>query len=159
MRADSISVKRRHLIIAGVVGAAAPGALLARQCGARAEGQVSAGHGNVPAPGEKLIVSGRIIGADWKPVAAAFVEVWQARSNSHQITVTTDGDGRFMFMTDAPAQRDRQYVSYRVRHAEHATVVSQLHFAPARGVSHTDIAPLQRDYAGVWRTTFGLTLV
>jgi hypothetical protein len=113
----------------------------------------------VPAPGEKLIVSGRIIGADCKPVAAAFVEVWQARSNSHQITVTTDGDGRFMFTTNAPAQRDRQYLSYRVRHAEHATVVSQLHFAPARGVSHTDIAPLQRDYAGVWRTTFGLTLV
>jgi hypothetical protein len=92
-------------------------------------------------------------------VAGAVVEVRQASHGSHQSTTAiSDGDGRFMFATNAPAQRGRQYVNYRVTHSEHATVVSQLHFAPARGVSEDDIALLQRDYAGVWRTTFGLTL-
>ena len=159
MRADSISMRRRHLIIAGFVGAAAPGALFAGQCGVQAEGPASVAHANAPTSGEKLLVSGRIMGADCRPVVAALVEVWQSSNGSHEsTTVMTDGDGRFMFATHAPARRGGQYVNYRVTHREHATVVSQLHFAPARGVSDDDIALLQRDYAGVWRTTFGLTL-
>ncbi|MGZ5091302.1 MAG: hypothetical protein ACXWIP_08915 [Burkholderiales bacterium] len=160
MRADSISMRRRHLIIARFVGAAAPGAVFAGQCGGvRAEGHASMAYANAPASEEEMIVSGRIISTDCNPVAAAVVEVWQASYGSHQTTtVTTDGDGRFMFATHAPAQRGRRYVKYRVTHSEHATVVSQLHFAPVSGVSDDDIALLQRDYAGVWRTTFGLTL-
>src|SRR6476661_4404529 len=112
MRADSVSVRRRHLIIAGVVGAAAPGAVFAGQCGARAEGHESAEYANVPGSDEKLLVSGRIVSADCKPVAGAVVEVWQASHGSHQrTTVVSDGDGRFMFATNAPAQRGRYYVN------------------------------------------------
>jgi hypothetical protein len=160
VRADSISLRRRHLITAAIVGTAAPAALFARLCGgARQQGHAVAEFPGVPAPGEKLIASGRIVSADCKPVAGALVEVWHESDGSHgSTTVTTDGDGRFMFVTNVPVQRGQQYVNYRVRHAEHSMVVSRLHFAPIRGVSDTDTASLQRDYTGVWRTTFGLTL-
>ena len=126
----TISLRRRHLMIAGLAGAAAP--LLA-----------FAGRAGACGAGGKLIVSGRILRPDRKPLAGATVEVWHAGAEGGGIRVATDADGRFMFVT---AVLPRQ-VCYRVSHEGHETPVRQL-----------SLAQPQRDEKGAWRATFGLTL-
>ena len=126
MKPDTISLRRRQLIIGTL--AATPMAALATTS-------------NTPfaitaAANGKLVVSGRILGADGKPVFGALVEMLRAGSEA---TATTDADGRFMLTTTASTR-----IRYRVSHAEHATRVEQLN--------------LSADDAGTWRGTFGLAL-
>ena len=150
MKPDTISLRRRHLLIAG---ASAPATLIAAQCGA-AGNVLAAGLPAVASGGaEKLVVSGRMLDGFGKPLTDALVEVLDPGSNTNA-SVTTDADGRFMFTSTVPLD----YINYRVSHKEHETVAKQLHFAHKPGVSGDQVAQLQRDDAGVWRTTFGLTL-
>ena len=126
MKPDTISLRRRQLIIGSLV--ATPMAALATTS-------------NTPfavtaAAQGKLVVSGRILGADGKPVFGALVEVLRAGAEA---TATTDADGRFMLTTTASTR-----IRYRVSHAEHATRVEQMN--------------LDADDAGTWRGTFGLAL-
>lgn len=125
MKPDTISLRRRQLIVGSL--AATPMAALATQT-SNAIGAV-ASHG-------KLVVSGRILGADGKPVFGALVEVLRAGSDA---TATTDADGRFMVMMTASTR-----IRYRVSHDDHETRVEQLQLA--------------QDVAGTWRGTFGLAL-
>lgn len=193
MKRNTISLRRRHLVIAGLAGVAAPATLFAGQCSAPrnapavAELFASGNEGK-----DRLVVSGRIVGApDGKPLAGATVEVWHADESGDYsadhgkiargtpdspgsppcASVTTDADGRFVFTTIAPAEYSGRprHIRYRVSHQGHAMPVTQLYFAPARGVSddrvaqlqrddNFAVAQLQRDNAGTWRATFGLTL-
>src|SRR5262245_6185233 len=126
MKPKPVSVKRRQLIIGSL--AATPMAALATQ--SNAPFAVTAGtHG-------KLVVSGRILGADGKPVFGALVEVLRAGAEA---TATTDADGRFMLTTSASTR-----IRYRVSHKEHETRVDQLNLAA--------------DESGTWRGTFGVAL-
>ena len=62
-------------------------------------------------------------------------------------------------MVAATAYTDRSaHINYRVTHPQHATLTSKLHFIRAPGVADNQVARLQHDDAGVWRTTFGVTL-
>ena len=140
-------------MIAGLAGMAVPGTLFA----ARSGGGTGA---------EKLIVSGRILRADGKPLAGAKVEALNARAHGGS-SVTTDADGRFVFATLAPAGNSPR-IHYQVSHAEHGTLARQLYLGRAPGVGSKDVAQLQRgrenvaqlqrDEAGTWRAAFGLTL-
>ena len=125
MKPDTISPKRRQLIVGSL--SAAPMAALASQ----ASGSLTAvaQHG-------QLVVSGRITGADGKPVFGALVEVLRG---GHDATATTDADGRFMLTTTASTR-----IRYRVSHADHDTRVEQMSLA--------------QDAAGTWRGTTGLAL-
>jgi len=87
-----VSLRRRQVMIAGLAAAILPA--------------VSFATGATP---EKLILSGRLLGRDGKPVAGASLSAGAAR-------VTTDADGRFVVVTDtrsaerfiANAQRDAE---------------------------------------------------
>ena len=126
MKPDTISLRRRQLIIGSL--AATPMAALATTTNTPFA-VTAAAHG-------KLVVSGRILGADGKPVFGALIEILRAGSEA---TASTDADGRFMLTTTASTR-----IRYRVSHAEHATRIEQLN--------------LSADEAGTWRGTFGLAL-
>lgn len=125
MKRDTISLRRRQLVIGSL--AATPMAALAAQANGTLVTAASQG---------KLVVSGRILGADGKPVFGALVEVLRAGSEA---IATTDADGRFMLTTTASTR-----LRYRVSHKEHGTRVEQMSLA--------------QDDAGIWRGTFGLAL-
>jgi protocatechuate 3,4-dioxygenase beta subunit len=80
---------------------------------------------------QRLVLSGRVIGPDAKPLAGATVAAGQART-------ATDADGRFVLVTSSPHYR----VSYRAR-------------STAGFVSVSDRRP---DGEGSWRASIGLTL-
>jgi protocatechuate 3,4-dioxygenase beta subunit len=145
MKPSTISLRRRHLMMAGLAGAAAPAPLFA--------GPLSIAEVGAAGSAPRLIVSGRILGGpDRKPLAGATVEVWHAGASGEFTSAATDGDGRF-FATISPVDtsgRPRR-IDYRVRHAGRETPVTHR-------ISNDLVANLGRDDAGALRTTFGLTL-
>jgi hypothetical protein len=133
----TISLRRRHLMmagIAGVAGAALPAGLLAAPRDAAVAGETGAG---------KLVLSGRVLGRDGKPLAGATIEVWH-RDFPRRADTTTDGDGRWLLTTEYSGRADR--MRYRVSRDGRRT--------PARQLA---LAQPQRDEAGVWRATVGTT--
>ena len=87
-----LSPRRRQVIIAGLGAVVAPAAFAA-----------------LPTADEpqKLLLSGRVLGPDGKPLSGASVAAGQARA-------VTDADGRFMLVATTPRYR----VTYRGRSAE-----------------------------------------
>ena len=130
MKPDTISLRRRHLMMAGL---AAPAALYAAQYA----GMAAAGSA------QRLVMSGRILGADGKPLSGARVELLHPHSND-AIGVETDADGRFVLDS---AGVGRQSVRYRVSRKGHPTRSTPL-----------ETVQLQRDETGALRGTFGLML-
>src|SRR4051812_1087893 len=128
VRQDSISLRRRYLMLAGVAGVAAPAGLFAAQQNATLAGV------------EPLIVSGRIVDRSGAPLAGALIEVAGAAA-------TTDGDGRFMMKTVAsvrggcPDTLDCRIVHSAQRFAK------KLEFAHSR---------VLRDEIGTWRAGVSL---
>ncbi|MBI3376515.1 MAG: hypothetical protein HY017_32775 [Betaproteobacteria bacterium] len=159
---DTISLRRRQLMIAGLAGVASPAVVFAGQFSGAARDALAADLADgVIGGGGKLVISGRILGApDAMPLSGALIEVLLADENGERAVTTTDADGRFMFTTMVPlAQRGRsQHLDCSVSDAERGTVVTQLYFAHEPGISGDRIAQLQRDDMGVWRASFGLTL-
>jgi len=125
MKPETISPRRRQLIVGSL--SAAPMAALASQSGGSLAAVTQQG---------QLVVSGRILGADGKPVFGALVEVLRGGPDA---TATTDADGRFMLATTASTR-----IRYRVTHQDHETRVEQM--------------SLSQDAAGTWRGTTGLAL-
>ena len=134
MKYHTISLRRRHLMIAGLAGVTVPTAVFADEVrDASTAGGLVAGWSG----GDKLVVSGRILGPDRKPLAGAMLEAWQ---NS----ATTDADGRFVLMANVPAAGR---LRYRVSRNGQMLAARDLSLAA------------ERDESGVWRAAFGLTLV
>ena len=128
---------------------------------------------------ERLRVTGRVLGADCKPLTGALVEVWHADANGDytgftrgkkddpacllRASVKTDAEGKYTFATIVPAEypgRPR-HIHYRVSHAAHATLVTQLYFGRDRSVADELIAALKRDdkgAGGVARAVFDIIL-
>lgn len=150
VKPDTLSLRRRHLMIAGI---AAPTTLFATQLRAAPHDGLAVLPTNASSVSETLIVSGRMLDAKARPLAGALVEVLDSGSNT-TARATTDADGRFLFTSAVP----REYLNCRVSRAGHKTVMKQLHFAHKPGVPGDQVAQLQRDDAGLWRTTFGLAL-
>jgi protocatechuate 3,4-dioxygenase beta subunit len=87
-----LSPRRRQVLIAGLASSVAPAVFAALP--------------TVEAP-QKLLLSGRVVGPDGKPLAGATVAAGRART-------LTDADGRFMLITATPHYR----VTYRARSTE-----------------------------------------
>ena len=87
-----LSPRRRQVIIAGLGAIVAPAAFAALPT---AEGR------------QRLLLSGRVLGPDGKPLSGATVVAGRART-------VTDADGRFMLVTTTPRYR----VTYRARSTE-----------------------------------------
>jgi len=149
MKHKPISLRRRHLMAAGLASVAAPSVLASERGGDPHE-----------APAAGLILSGRILGADRSPLAGATIEAWRPDENGERATVITDGDGRF-YAVIAPAQHSgrARHLHYRVSHQGLAAQPARrLQLARAPGVSGDRLAHLQRDETGAWRGSFGVTL-
>ena len=176
---------RRQLLLAGLVLCVAP--VRAQQCRTTPRDQLGPFYSrNAPRQSElcasgsggkeRLTVTGRVLGADCKPLDGALLEVWQADANGDysgftrgrqddagcllRASMTTDGEGRYHFSTIVPAEypgRPR-HIHYRVSHATHATLVTQLYFARERGIAHGLVVALQRDDKGLSRAAFDVIL-
>lgn len=153
------SVRRRQVLIAGIAGAAIPAVISAAHAAAPGLATASA------MSDATLVVSGRVVTPDGRPLSGAAVEVWHAGAGSSGTcapcaTVSTDGDGRFVFSATTPTNHagEPRQLRYRVSHRDHAATARELHFSRASGVPGQQIARLQRDEAGTWRTTFALTV-
>jgi protocatechuate 3,4-dioxygenase beta subunit len=90
--------------------------------------------------GERIIVSGRVVGSDGRPVRSALIEIWQANAAgryAHKIDqhpapldpnftgggrVLTDDDGRYRFVTIKPG-------SYPWRNHENAWRPAHIHLS------------------------------
>jgi hypothetical protein len=105
-----VSLRRREVIIAGLGSFVLPALTFA-------------------APEEKLVLSGRILGSEGKPLAGATVAAGSARA-------VTDADGRFMLVT-----------------------TTRLYGVTCDGRSTEGFVSNQRhDNDGTWRATVGLKL-
>jgi hypothetical protein len=144
MASEIVSLRRRQLMGAGVMGAAASGsiwpALLSAAPPASSSGSLRGG--------DALIVSGRVVDPDDAAISGALIDV------SDSGGTMTDADGRFMFTATPDAQRHR--IDYRVGAAGRAPVVQTVQWP--RDAAHTH-ALLERDESGIWRTTVAITLV
>lgn len=125
---------------------------------------------------DRLVVTGRVLGADCKPLAGALVEIWQADARGEYTQVTrgrtddpgcllraalrTDADGRYRYLTIVPSEypgRPR-HIHYRVSHPEHATLVTQLYFGRERGINEALVVELSRGKDGTASAAFDITL-
>ena len=183
---NNVSRHRRQLLFAGCAGLIALPAA-AQQCRGTPRDQLGPFYTRgVPEQSElcasgsggkeRLMVSGRVLGADCKPLSGALVEVWHADANGDyseftrgkkddpacllRASLKTGAEGRYSYTTIMPAEypgRPR-HIHYRVSHAAHATLVTQLYFGRERGVADELVTTLQRDAQGVARAAFDVTL-
>ena len=181
--------RRRQLLLAALAGVGAAFPAAAQQCRSTPRDQLGPFYSrNAPEQNElcasgsggkeRLIVTGRILGApDCKPLTGALVEVWHADANGDyseftrgrkddpacllRASIKTDAEGRYSFSSIVPSEypgRPR-HIHYRVSHAGHTTLVTQLYFGRERGVADELVSALQRDDKGVSRAAFDITLV
>ena len=134
MKHDKISLRRRHLMIAGLAGMAAPAGVWAAQ-------QLSGANAT---SAQVVIISGQVTGPDGKPLAGATIQ-------SASVNVTTDADGRFVFTTVSRGVSGRcpQPLACRTVHPAHRPLANRIDFASTSG---------QRDDAGAWRAAVNVQL-
>jgi hypothetical protein len=134
VKTDNLSLRRRHLIIAGLAGIAAPAGIFA----------ASDNTNGAESTARPLIVSGRLMDSDGKPVAGALVA-------AAHVSTTTDADGRFVFATVTNTLRNDgpQSLACRVSHPVHGSRDHKINLGRAS---------IQRDDAGAWRAAVGLHL-
>lgn len=120
MKSETISLQRRHLMIAGAATAVTAGSLYAagRFFNAATPERTGA------AGGTSLLASGRIVTADGKALAGAELVARQLCTGSEPCRTTTDADGRFVFQTATPqgAQPMLVYVTHPAITPFHAEV-------------------------------------
>ena len=147
------SLKRRHLMIAGAAAAALPAGVWAQACTPRVAGmsrKPTVTEIATDTTAEKLIVSGRVVGADCRPLPGALVELWGAESDV-SARATTDADGRFVLVSAVPA---RGAVHLRISHNGKVILTRRRLSGDA---ASDEIAHVYRDESRVWRTTLGVT--
>ena len=74
----------------------------------------------------------------------------------HRTSVSTDADGRLMFTTTTPGEREA--ISYRIAGAAGGAREGRFQLYSASAAGDAALVHLHRDDSGVWRSTFGLTL-
>lgn len=102
--------------------------------------------------GVPFALTGRVIGADCRPLADATLEVWQADSVgrydntgfSYRTAIVTDATGAFRVRSVHPghykngAQYRPAHIHVKVHHADHPPLTTQLYFA---GDPYNEIDP------------------
>ena len=151
MKSETISLQRRHLMIAGAVTAVTAGSLYtaAQFPGSKPSTRTGA------ASGASLLASGRIVTADGSPLAGAAIVARQLCSAKEPCQTTTDADGRFLFETATP--QGAQPMLVYVTHPGIAPFHAEVRFdrgSNDRNVVHAQTL-IDRD---TLRASFGLTV-
>ena len=135
------SVRRRQIVIAGIVAGATPASVLAAQrLAAQRLARESESARAVRfgiASGDRMVLSGRVVDSAGAPVRGALVA---ARRGA--MSATTDADGRFVIVAE-PAARGTSDIEVHVSH---------------RRTSTNDHVFVRRDEAGSWRGTLEVAL-
>jgi len=150
MKSNSVSLRRRSIVIGGFAVAAAPALPAAGLDGTAAVATMD-GQGG-------LVISGRILARDGRPLTGATVEILGARDAQAAATATTDGDGRFYAAVPSGRRGRPSLIRYRVSRNGRTLAVRELRFARGRQVAERQAGHLQRDDSGAWRAAFGLAL-
>ena len=86
-------------------------------------------------PGERLMLSGRIMDTSGRPVAGAVVDLWQAdgagnyHDDAYRGRLVTDEGGRYAVRTVVPASYYRaRHIHMMVSHDSHGTVTTRVEF-------------------------------
>lgn len=149
MKHQKFSLRRRQMMAMGAGSLAAPAVAMAAP---------KLMEPVVNFAGEKIVISGRILGApDGLPLAGAQIEIWQAdargvRAESTREVAVTDGDGRYFAAMGAG---DAHRLHYRVSRQGYTARVTQMH--AASGVRQRTVT-MTRDDEGSTRAAFELTL-
>ncbi len=156
MKSETISLQRRHLMIAGAVTAVTAGSLYAA---AQTFGSKPAARAGAAA-GTSLLASGRIVTADGKPLAGAAILARQLCTGSEPCRTTTDADGRFVFQTATP--QGAQPMLVYVTHADIADTDIESFHAEVRFDRGSDALNVvyaeTRLDSDTLRASFGLTV-
>lgn len=154
MKPDLISLQRRNLLIAGTAAVVVPAIWYGatRTATATPAGTRSA---------TTMIVSGRLTAANGQPLAGATVLAWPdcGKPDAGHCSVTSDGDGRFVFSTDAPhhSADGIQPMHVYVTHPASEPQYTQLHFEQGRDARDSVHARTVLDRHTL-RASFGLTI-
>ena len=130
------SVRRRQLVIAGIVAGATPASLLAAQRMAGVESPAVVGRS--VASRDRVVLSGRVVDAAGTPIAGA-----QVAARYDDATARTDADGRFVIVTNPRVSGTSPAIDVHVSH---------------KSVSAHDHVFVRRDAAGSWRGTLEVAL-
>jgi len=120
------------------------------------------------AKGERVVLTGRVLGADCKPVTGALLDFWQADEKGeydnkgfrYRGKVTADGDGRYRIETILPAEypgRPR-HLHVKVQRPGARVLTTQLYFPgePHRQNPALVVKAERRD--GAWVAVFDFNL-
>lgn len=150
MKSETISLQRRHLMIAGAVTATAGSLYAAAQTlGSKPAARTSA------ATGHSLLASGRIVTPDGTPLAGATILARQLCAGDEPCRTTTDADGRFVFQTTSP--QGAQPMLVFVTHADIAPFHAEVRFDQGRDAGRIVHAQTLVDQ-NTLRASFGLTV-
>lgn len=151
MKSETISLQRRHLMIAGTITAVTAGSLYAAAQTFSSASPVRTG----AAAGSSLLASGRIVTADGKPLSGAAILARQFCTGSEPCQTSTDADGRFVFETATP--QGAQPMLVYVTHPDIAPFHAEVRFGEGRDAGNLVHAQtlLDRD---TLRASFALTV-
>lgn len=121
-------------------------------------------------PGETLIISGTVRGANCQPLPGAVVDAWQADASgvydfSDQFIgrgqVTADEQGRYQFETVLPGEYVPRppHIHLKISHPDARPLTTQLYFEgrASRGIPSALVIPLEAADGGL-RGTFDIVL-
>ena len=159
VKSESISLQRRHLMIAGAAAVVVPAGWLFTT---RARAANSAAPASAASRATALIASGRITTTDGKPLAGASVAAWHSCNRSdadHTCAAVTDADGRFVFNTIAPqvSADGIQPLRVRVQHPAMADHHAFVMFSPDHNRPEAVVAQTLPDHHTL-RASFSLTV-
>ncbi|MDJ0957928.1 MAG: hypothetical protein QNI91_13755 [Arenicellales bacterium] len=96
-------------------------------------------------PGERLVLSGRVLDTGGKPLVGAVVDVWQADGAGHyhpdayRGKLTTDSAGKYIVRTAVPGNTfGAKHIHMMVAHDNHATVTTRVVFKGDPNLSEWD---------------------
>lgn len=139
---QEVSIARRRMLIAAGAGALVPVLVPAPGFAASASAANPVTASPLPGkPGERFVLSGRIEGAQAAPLCGQTVEVLGDRA----VLTTTDSDGRFVLVINAPAHLDHIFLKVSGK--------------PTNRIELThNTARLARDSDGVWRAAVAIAM-
>lgn len=111
----TLSTWLKRALPAAAIAASLPGALLAKDCVPKppsAFAPPTVAELSTSAERDTLVVTGRVVGSDCRPLAGALVELWSTE-NKKAASATTGADGRFR----VTAVASRGPVHIRITHS------------------------------------------